>query len=174
MRYRITRLSRLRKNQLEVSCCTAPARRVRPKGILRPLPEGAIGEAASMEAALVSGLWSLDDQSVYLSPAPLYHSAPIGFSSSVQRLGGTVIMMRRFDEEAALQAIEKYGVTSQPVGADDVHTHAEAAIRNPHAIRPLVAQNRNSRRGSVSRLRSRSACSIGGVRSSTSTTAAPN
>ena len=83
----------------------------RPKGILRPLPEGAIGEAASMEAALVSGLWSLDDQSVYLSPAPLYHSAPIGFSSSVQRLGGTVIMMRRFDEEAALQAIEKYGVT---------------------------------------------------------------
>ena len=48
---------------------------------------------------------------MYLSPAPLYHSAPIGFCTAVQSLGGTVVMMERFDALEALQALEKYAVT---------------------------------------------------------------
>ena len=48
---------------------------------------------------------------VYLSPAPLYHAAPIGWCTTAQRLGGTVVVMEKFDPEHALQTIEKYKVT---------------------------------------------------------------
>ena len=34
---------------------------------------------------------------IYLSPAPLYHAAPLRWSMTVQRLGGTVVMMQHFD-----------------------------------------------------------------------------
>ena len=49
-----------------------------------------------------------DGSMVYLSPAPLYHAAPIGWCSTAHRLGGTVVVMERFDPEFALQTIEKY------------------------------------------------------------------
>jgi fatty-acyl-CoA synthase len=48
---------------------------------------------------------------VYLSPAPLYHAAPISYSLTVQRVGGTVVMMRRFDALESLRLIEQHGVT---------------------------------------------------------------
>ena len=83
----------------------------RPKGILRPLPEGNIDEAVQPVNALLAMLWGVNENAVYLSPAPLYHSAPIGFCTGIQGLGGTVVMMRRFDEIAALEAIETYRVT---------------------------------------------------------------
>ena len=83
----------------------------RPKGIYRPLPEGEIGSAANPTQGLLEGLWQVDRSTVYLSPAPLYHSAPIGFCTAVQAVGGTVIMMPRFDEIKALEAIETHRVT---------------------------------------------------------------
>ena len=83
----------------------------RPKGIIRPLPEGSISDADSPVGGLQQALWGMDENAVYLSPAPLYHSAPIGFCQSVQALGGTVVMMRRFDPIVALQAIDDYSVT---------------------------------------------------------------
>ena len=52
-----------------------------------------------------------DGTMVYLSPAPLYHAAPIAWSSAVHRLGGTVVLMEKFDPEGALAAIERYKVT---------------------------------------------------------------
>src|SRR5690606_24709557 len=48
---------------------------------------------------------------VYLSPAPLYHAAPLRYCGVTNSVGGTVIMMDRFEPEAALAAIEKYKVT---------------------------------------------------------------
>jgi fatty-acyl-CoA synthase len=48
---------------------------------------------------------------VYLSPAPLYHAAPLGYVTNVQGFGGTVVMMQHFDPEQALRFIEAYGVT---------------------------------------------------------------
>ena len=48
---------------------------------------------------------------VYLSPAPLYHSAPLVWSMTVQRMGGTVIVMDKFDPERCLQLIEQHHVT---------------------------------------------------------------
>jgi fatty-acyl-CoA synthase len=47
----------------------------------------------------------------YLSPAPLYHSAPIFWTMSVHRMGGTVVVMEKFDAEQALALIERYAVT---------------------------------------------------------------
>ncbi|MCB1684979.1 MAG: acyl-CoA synthetase [Pseudomonadales bacterium] len=83
----------------------------RPKGILRPLTGLKIHQDAGPVGALQKALWGFGTDTVYLSPAPLYHSAPIGFCTAVQALGGTVIMMPRFDEIGALRAIERFKVT---------------------------------------------------------------
>src|SRR5262249_50869328 len=69
----------------------------RPKGILRPLSGQPINADSGIVGALQKALWGFDEHSVYLSPAPLYHSAPIGFSIATQALGGTVVMLPRFD-----------------------------------------------------------------------------
>ncbi|MES3026813.1 MAG: acyl-CoA synthetase [Pseudomonadota bacterium] len=81
----------------------------RPKGILRPLPEITPGEGFGARQA--ANRYELTAASVYLSPAPLYHAAPLAYVLSVQSFGGTVVMMERFDAEQALALIEKYGVT---------------------------------------------------------------
>src|SRR5690606_35843283 len=49
--------------------------------------------------------------SVYLSPAPLYHAAPLRFNMMTMFQGGTAIIMEKFDAETALQLIDKYRVT---------------------------------------------------------------
>ena len=85
----------------------------RPKGI-RPAPPADSDPQASvplMGLAVMGAGMPADGSMVYLSPAPLYHAAPIGWCSTVHRLGGTIVMMEKFDPESALQAIEKYRVT---------------------------------------------------------------
>jgi long-chain acyl-CoA synthetase len=82
----------------------------RPKGIKYVNPRRAIGAPL----AALSGFkdtYGIDENCVYLSPAPLYHSAPLQFCIAVNRFGGTAIVMERFEPDAALEAIEKYGVT---------------------------------------------------------------
>ena len=81
----------------------------RPKGILRPLPE--ITPAEGFDTRQAANRYELTSASVYLSPAPLYHAAPLAYVLTVQSFGGTVVMMERFDAEQALALIEKYGVT---------------------------------------------------------------
>ena len=81
----------------------------RPKGILRPLP--AVGPAEGFALRQQTNRYGLDETSVYLSPAPLYHAAPLGYVTTVQSWGGTVVMMERFDAEQALALIERYRVT---------------------------------------------------------------
>ena len=77
---------------------------------MRPLPKRPASRGLAMNHVL-KALFHVDEESVYLSPAPMYHSAPIGFCSSVQSLGGTVVMMDRFDPVEALQAMETHAVT---------------------------------------------------------------
>lgn len=55
--------------------------------------------------------YEFDPATVYLSPAPLYHAAPIGFTMAVMAFGGTVVVMKHFDPERALALIELYEVT---------------------------------------------------------------
>ena len=61
----------------------------RPKGIKRPLVDIQIDDPAGMSGVtlLASGLFGMDADATYLSPAPLYHSAPLGFTTSIQALG---------------------------------------------------------------------------------------
>jgi len=82
----------------------------RPKGITRPLSGRPVSGGLSL-AVTVKRLFRADAASVYLSPAPMYHSAPIGFTTAIQSLGGTVIMMDRYDALDSLRALEKYAVT---------------------------------------------------------------
>ncbi|MCH2171997.1 acyl-CoA synthetase [Myxococcota bacterium] len=83
----------------------------RPKGISRPLSGRAINEDAGPIAALLKAMWGFDERTTYLSPAPLYHTAPISFCTGTQALGGTVVLMPRFDPIGALRAIQDFGVT---------------------------------------------------------------
>jgi long-chain acyl-CoA synthetase len=79
----------------------------RPKGVRVPL-QGLPIDAPNALLAIVTALFGLSQDSIYLSPAPLYHAAPLRYSMTVHRLGGTVIVMEHFDAEEALKNIEKY------------------------------------------------------------------
>jgi long-chain acyl-CoA synthetase len=81
-----------------------------PKGILRPLPEQSPAQQLPMFDFLTQ-LWRYRDRMIYLSPAPLYHSAPHAAVNLTIRNGGTAIIMERFDPEHYLQLIEKYKVS---------------------------------------------------------------
>ncbi len=83
----------------------------RPKGIIRPLAAENIDDESYVNGVLQTALWNFDDSTVYLSPAPLYHTAPYSFCMATISLGGTVIMMPKFDALGALEAIQQYSVT---------------------------------------------------------------
>ncbi|WP_067462338.1 acyl-CoA synthetase [Actinomadura macra] len=82
----------------------------RPKGVKPPLPKEPMGTPGRLYK-LISFLFQPDADSVYLSPAPLYHAAPLRYCLNLQRFGATVVVMERFDAEQALAAIAKYRVT---------------------------------------------------------------
>jgi long-chain acyl-CoA synthetase len=81
-----------------------------PKGIKRPLSGKSVHEGMLI-SGLLGGVFGMDADTVYLSPAPLYHSAPIGFTLGVQALGGTVVAMERFDPVEALGLIQAHRAT---------------------------------------------------------------
>src|SRR5436309_13899084 len=56
--------------------------------------------------------FGLAEPHVHLVAGPLYHSAPSGFAHFTQVFGGTVVVMRKFDPEDALCAIERHRCTS--------------------------------------------------------------
>ena len=81
-----------------------------PKGILRPLPENPPAEPLPLFHFLRK-LWQYREGMIYLSPAPLYHSAPQAAVSITIRSGGTAIIMEQFDPEHFLALIERYRIT---------------------------------------------------------------
>jgi long-chain acyl-CoA synthetase len=81
----------------------------RPKGIKRELTHVSPAETPGIVSPLI-GSWMHPD-SVYLSPAPLYHTAPSVWSMSVQAAGITTVIMEKFDAEGALDAIQRHRVT---------------------------------------------------------------
>ena len=80
----------------------------RPKGILRR-PQSK--DIASTSSTSLLRLFGFNSESVYLSPAPLYHAAPLRFSMNVQQLGGTVVAMEHFDAEDFLRLVEAHRIT---------------------------------------------------------------
>lgn len=79
----------------------------RPKGIRRALTGNEI-ETADALLGLVTLLYGFDDTTTYLSPAPLYHAAPLRYNMAAQAVGATCIIMENFDPEQALALIEKH------------------------------------------------------------------
>jgi long-chain acyl-CoA synthetase len=103
----------------------------RPKGVKRMGEVSPQIDAPNPLAQLGQALYGWTPDTVYLSPAPLYHAAPLGWSMAVQSLGGTVILMERFDAEDALCFIEQYKVTS----AQWVPTHFVRMLKLPEEVR---------------------------------------
>jgi acyl-CoA synthetase (AMP-forming)/AMP-acid ligase II len=80
----------------------------RPKGVKRRLSGAAFG---SENLSPMYSRHEMNAQTVLLSPAPLYHAAPLRSVMAVHRLGGSVIAMERFDARTFLQSIESFGAT---------------------------------------------------------------
>ena len=98
----------------------------RPKGIRRPLSGLPFGTDAVL-APMLGGIMGFGEGDVYLNPAPLYHSAPLVWSMTAQRLGGTVVVMERFDPERLPGPHRRVPGDPRPVRPDHVRPHAQAA-----------------------------------------------
>jgi len=82
----------------------------RPKGVKPSVEVKPLGSGETL-TKMMTILFGAEEGSIYLSPAPLYHSAPLRYCTQFHRLGSTVVVMENFDAEGALAAIEKYRVT---------------------------------------------------------------
>jgi long-chain acyl-CoA synthetase len=104
----------------------------RPKGVRRPLAQVPPGDLKTIIASVgLLGLFGMKEGEVYLSPAPLYHAAPLAFSSAQHRIGATSVIMRRFDPEDALKLIQNHKVQN----SQWVPTHFIRLLRLPEAVR---------------------------------------
>ena len=102
----------------------------KPKGIKPPATGEPLGTPTGF-VGLVQLLFGGRETTRYLSPAPLYHAAPSGWSTAIHRLGGTVVITERFDPVGFLQAIERHRVTLTQV----VPTHMVRLLKLPDADR---------------------------------------
>jgi fatty-acyl-CoA synthase len=62
-------------------------------------------------AAGLGAVFGFGEETVYLSPAPLYHAAPMHYTMMAIYNGGTIVVMEKFDPELALKLIEEHRVT---------------------------------------------------------------
>src|SRR5207244_1858424 len=83
----------------------------RPKGVKPPLPNRRVDEPGDSFIMVLGAVFGVSADDVYLSPAPLYHAAPLRWCGAVQAYGGTVVVMESFDARAALSAVTAHGVT---------------------------------------------------------------
>ena len=86
-----------------------------PKGVARPFPGTPLGTGAGLGTPLTAGLYKFHENMRYLSPAPLYHAAPLRFNMSVHTHGGTTVVMEHFDAERYLEFVDKYRITHSQV-----------------------------------------------------------
>jgi acyl-CoA synthetase (AMP-forming)/AMP-acid ligase II len=85
-----------------------------PKGIAKPIPGTALGETMPIRGLGIA-LFGFEEGMVYLSPAPLYHAAPLRFNMAVVSMGGTTVVMEHFDAESYLKFAEQYKATHSQV-----------------------------------------------------------
>ena len=103
----------------------------RPRGIRLPLAsDGDICGPTSLSLAL-DRLFGIGPETIYLCPAPLYHSAALRWCMSVQKVGGTVVVMKKFDPEGALALIERHEVNL----CQFVPTHFIRLLKLPDEVR---------------------------------------
>jgi long-chain acyl-CoA synthetase len=86
----------------------------RPKGVKVALQNQPVPTPGSV-SGLGALLYGFGPDMVYLSPAPMYHAAPLRFSMAVHRHGGTLVVMEHFDPVEFLRLIEQHQVTHTQV-----------------------------------------------------------
>jgi long-chain acyl-CoA synthetase len=102
----------------------------RPKGI-KPMLTGLPIDEPSPLAAMSRAMFGFPDPSTYISPAPLYHAAPLRWTMGVHRNGGTVVVMEKFDPEQMLANIERYKCDC----GQFVPTHFVRLLKLPEEVR---------------------------------------
>ena len=102
----------------------------KPKGVKPPLSGAPIDQTNAL-TILAERLFGFRRGCIYLCPAPLYHAAPLRWGMSVHRLGGTVVVMEKFDPEAALALIERYKIDA----GQFVPTHFVRMLKLPQQTR---------------------------------------
>jgi fatty-acyl-CoA synthase len=103
----------------------------RPKGIARAWEKRPLDWALPILPILCDQMCAMDGDMVYLSPAPLYHAAPLRFAMRAASLGATTVIMGAFDAEGCLAAIQTHGVTHTQM----VPTHFVRMLKLPDDIR---------------------------------------
>ncbi|WP_309089421.1 acyl-CoA synthetase [Phenylobacterium sp.] len=102
----------------------------RPKGV-KPQLTGLPIDSPNALQMMAQGLFGFKEGCTYLSPAPLYHAAPLRWCMTVHKLGGTVVVMEKFDPEQALALIEKHRCDC----GQFVPTHFVRMLKLPEEVR---------------------------------------
>jgi acyl-CoA synthetase (AMP-forming)/AMP-acid ligase II len=110
----------------------------KPKGALRT------GSDAEAIAALMQALHLFDGPPVHLTTGPLYHSGPLSFALFAHVLGGTVVVLRKFDPSSWLRLVKEHRVTdtfSAPTQLKRIVTlpPGELARADMSSMRTLIA-----------------------------------
>jgi fatty-acyl-CoA synthase/long-chain acyl-CoA synthetase len=103
----------------------------RPKGIKRESENNPIEQPNPFLRLLCADMCGMNSDSIYLSPAPLYHAAPLRFNMMAIILGGTSVIMESFDAEEFLKLVEKHKVTQSQL----VPTMFVRMLKLPEEIR---------------------------------------
>lgn len=82
----------------------------RPKGIKNALPDGEVSTIPPV-MAFMSKMYHFDENTVFLTPTPVYHASGLRYGMVAGHAGSTNIVMEHFDAEQALALIEKYRIT---------------------------------------------------------------
>jgi len=102
----------------------------RPKGVKMPISGRPLGSPTAV-SLMTEMLFGAKTDTVYLSPAPLYHAAPLRFCLGYHRMGCTVVAMEKFDPEEALAAIDRHQVS----GSQWVPTMFVRMLKLPDEVR---------------------------------------
>jgi long-chain acyl-CoA synthetase len=82
-----------------------------PKGIRKALTPYEDRFKEDREVTVWQQAYGIGPDTVYLSPAPLYHAAPLRFTMRTIESGGSCVILVKFDAAAALGLIARYRVT---------------------------------------------------------------
>jgi len=83
----------------------------RPKGITKAFEPQPIDTLAPLLVLLCQDMSGMGPDSIYLSPAPMYHAAPLRFLMMCGALGSTAVIMEKFDAETFLGLVEEHKAT---------------------------------------------------------------
>ena len=129
-------------------CSTARARRAARRASCARCPTSQPGDGLAL-MGFIKQMFRFREGMTYLSPAPLYHSAPQASVSATMRLGGTSVIMERFDPEQYLALVERHRITHSQVVPTMFSRMLKLPDGRPHALRPVVDRDDHPRRRPV-------------------------